>query len=263
MTTLAVRTPPMTHTLFRELLRRELSERYQGSLLGPLWALLLPLAQLAVLSLVFTFLLPARAHGGQWPYAVFLALGLWPWQLFANQVQRGCTALTDNAALIGKVALPHGLFVLARAAGAALPDLVGYALVLAIIAVFDLPLVLSGLPVVALALAVILAFGLAAAFALSALQVFLRDTAQVAAQLLMLGFFLSPVLYDRVQLPAPLARVLGWNPLAPPIEAIRAALAGAEIAWAAFGASAAVAVVALWLARGLFRRTRPHVEDFL
>jgi lipopolysaccharide transport system permease protein len=63
--------------LLAELLRRELTERYQGSLLGWAWALLQPLAQLAVLSLVFTHLLPARASGGTLPYAVFLALGRW------------------------------------------------------------------------------------------------------------------------------------------------------------------------------------------
>ena len=38
--------------VFRELLRREFSERYQGSVLGVAWHFILPLVQLAVLSWV-------------------------------------------------------------------------------------------------------------------------------------------------------------------------------------------------------------------
>src|SRR5690349_14866773 len=114
--------PPATRAVFRELLRRELDERHRGSLLGAAWLGLLPLLQLLVLAWVFGHLLPARSASGALPYAAFLALGLWPWLLFANAAGRGVTALTDNASLIGKVAVPHALFVDARVAGAALVD---------------------------------------------------------------------------------------------------------------------------------------------
>ena len=251
------------HAVFLALLRRDLSERHQGSLLGIGWSLLQPLLQLAVLSLVFTHLLPARSSTGHVPYAAFLALGLWPWQMFANALLRGTTALTDNAALIGKVALPHTLYVLARVLGSVLPDLAGMVLVLIAIAAFGVPLHLPGLPLAALAVLIVLAYGLAAAWVAAVLQVFLRDVGFAVGQLLTLGFFLSPVLYDRTQLPEPFASMLGFNPLAPPIEAIRASLLGLPVPATALGASAALAVLALLFARRLFARAQPHVEDFL
>lgn len=252
-----------TGAVFLALLRRDLSERHQGSLLGIGWNLLQPLLQLAVLSLVFTHLLPARAATGHVPYAAFLALGLWPWQVFANALSRGTTALTDNAALIGKVALPHSLYVLARVLGSVLPDLAGMVLVLGAIVVYGLPLSIAGLPVMVLALLVVLAYSLAAALIASVLQVFLRDVGFAVGQLLTLEFFISPVLYDRTQLPEPFATVLAFNPLAAPIEAIRAGLLGLPVAWTALGASAAFALIVLLFARGLFARARPHIEDFL
>ena len=70
---------PAYRSVFRELLRRELGERYRGSLLGVLWHLLLPLSQLLVLSWVFSHLLQARTQFENLSYAAFLALGLWPW----------------------------------------------------------------------------------------------------------------------------------------------------------------------------------------
>jgi ABC-type polysaccharide/polyol phosphate export permease len=249
--------------VFRVLLRRELSERHQGTLAGWAWGLLQPLLQFVVLVLVFTRLLPARASGDALPYAAFLALGLWPWQLFANALLRGTTALTDNAAMIGKVVVPNAYYVLTRMAGAAIYDLAGFALVLALLFAFRMPITLAGLPVAVLALLVIAAHGVAAGFVLATLQVFLRDAAQVVAQLISLGFFLSPVLYDRNQLPGSAGRMLAWNPLAPPIEALRAALTGTAIDWPMLAYSAMLAIGALLVARWLFRRAQPHVEDFL
>ena len=51
--------------LLRELVRRDLAGRYRGSLLGFLWAFLTPVWQLALYTLVFSFILrvPLIAEG--------------------------------------------------------------------------------------------------------------------------------------------------------------------------------------------------------
>ena len=254
---------PAVPAVFRELLRRELEERYRGSLLGVAWLVLLPLLQLAVLAWVFGQLLPARAHGGQLPYAAFLALGLWPWNLFANAANRGVTALTDNAALIGKVAVPHRLYADVRVAASVVLDLSGFALVLAALWALDVDLRLAGLPAALAALAVIGMFALAAARLLAVLQVFLRDIATLVGQLLVLFFFLTPVLYDRSLLPAAASHWLVFNPLVVPVESVRHALGGTPVAWPALALSAVLAAVLLVLATAFFRAARSHLEDFL
>ena len=254
---------PALSAVFRELLRRELEERYRGSLLGAAWLLLLPLLQLAVLAWVFGQLLPARAHGGDLPYAAFLALGLWPWNLFANAANRGVTALTDNAALIGKVAVPHVLYVDARVAAGALVDLGGFIVVLAALLAFGIGLELDGLPVAAAGLAVVGIHALAFARLLAVLQVFLRDIATLVGQLLVLGFFLTPVLYDRSLLPAMAAHWLGLNPLVAPVETVRDGLTGVPPDWWALGLSLVLGLMLLGLANLFLRRARSHLEDFL
>lgn len=254
---------PAVRAVFRELLRRELEERYRGSLLGIAWLLLLPLLQLAVLAWVFGQLLPARAHGGGLPYAAFLALGLWPWNLFANAANRGVTALTDNAALIGKVAVPHVLYVDARVAASLVLDLAGFAVIVLALAAFGVELAWAGLPMALAGLAVVAVYAVAAARLLAVLQVFLRDIATLVGQLLVLGFFLTPVLYDRSLLPPGAARWLAANPLVAPVETVRAALSGGQLEPQALGLSLAVGVGLLLLANVLFRRARSHLEDFL
>jgi len=254
---------PALRVVFRELLRRELEERYRGSLLGAAWLLLLPLLQLAVLAWVFGQLLPARAHGGELPYAAFLALGLWPWNLFANAANRGVTALTDNAALIGKVAVPHGLYVDARVAAGVVVDLGGFVLVVAVLLAFGVGLDLAGLPVALAGLAVVCVYALALARLLAVLQVFLRDIATLVGQLLVLGFFLTPILYDRSLLPGAAAQWLGLNPLVAPVETVRSGLTGVAPDWWALGISLGIGLLLLVLANRLFKRARSHLEDFL
>jgi ABC-type polysaccharide/polyol phosphate export permease len=212
---------------------------------------------------VFGHLMPARAHGGDLPYAAFLALGLWPWNLFANAANRGVTALTDNAALIGKVAVPHALFVDARVAASLVLDLAGFAAVIATLLAFGVGLSPRGVPAALAGLAVVAVYTVATARLLAVLQVFLRDIATLVGQLLVLGFFLTPVLYDRSLLPAGAGRWLAANPLVAPVETVRAALSGSAVDWPALGLSLAVGVGLLLLANALFRRARSHLEDFL
>jgi lipopolysaccharide transport system permease protein len=249
--------------VLRALLKREMVDRHQGTLVGSAWGLLQPLLQFAVLALVFTKLLPGRASSNGLPYAAFLALGLWPWQLFANAMLRGTTALTENAAMIGKVAIPHSYFVLTRMAGTAIYDLAGFIVVLAILFALRLQLTTAGLPIALLAIVIVCAHAIAAGFILATVQVFLRDAAQIVTQLVSLGFFLTPVLYDRSHLPAAMNSVLSINPMTAPIEAMRAALMSEPVVWPALAYSAAVAGVALLIARWMFVRAQPHVEDFL
>ena len=255
---------PAVRAVFRELLRRELEERYRGSLLGAAWLLLLPLLQLAVLAWVFGALLPARAMGGgELPYAAFLALGLWPWNLLANAVNRGVTALTDNAALIGKVTVPHGLYVDTRVAASALIELAGFAIVLLALWLWGVPLDWTGLPALAAGLGVVAVLALALSRLLAVLQVFLRDIAALTSQLLVLGFFMTPVLYDRALLPPAVSPWLALNPMTVPVEAIRAGLSGAPVDWQALAVCAVAAGLLLVLAQWLMRRGRAHLEDFL
>jgi len=248
--------------VFRELLRRELGERYRNTLLGGGWYLVLPLLQLAVLAWVFGSLLPARAQTSA-PYGVFLALALYPWGVFANAVARSVTALVDNAALIGKIAIPHSLYILARVAASVFVDLAGFALVIVVVLLFGVKLAPAGVPAMFAGMAVIGLFALGVSRVLAVLQVFLRDVAAAIGQLLSLGFFITPIFYEREQLPLAAQHALAFNPMTAPIEAIRHGLLGREVDWQALAMSAVVALLVIALGSWLATRTRAHLEDFL
>src|SRR5262245_10638765 len=104
---------------YRELLgtlaSRDIRVRYKQTLLGALWAVLQPLAQMIVFSAFFA------AHGFSTegaPASVFYFAGLLPWQLFATSVSAASNSLVANRGLVTKVYFPRLVIPLAAAASA-------------------------------------------------------------------------------------------------------------------------------------------------
>jgi len=251
--------------LFWHFFRREFHSRYLGSMSGLLWAVVHPALQLLMYALVFEKIFKARVVGAEAHGLVaYIGVGFWAWTLFAESSSRAATSVIDHCALIGKVAVPPWLLVFATVLSSAALHLVGYAAALTLLALTGSAIdpigVLMAIPVLAMLLMWTLGFGMMVA----AIQVFVRDLAQVLAQLLAFWFFLTPVLYSRAMLPEFAQRLMDWNPLTYYPERLRALILDSDYAlgWNDLNA---LLVAAAMLGFGLFvfARLRRHFEDFL
>ncbi|MEO8011259.1 MAG: ABC transporter permease [Dokdonella sp.] len=251
--------------LAAHFIRRELRERYRGSFTGFGWAFLQPLLQLAIYAFVFVEIFKARVPGADAPgYVPFLIVAMWPWVAFSDALVRATTAIQDNTALIGKIALPRELLVLAPCTASFILHIGGFVAILGALALSQSNVSLIALPL-ALLLYVplfVLAFGMALLFASA--QVFVRDLAQILAQLLTLMMFASPIFYARENLPQ---RFQGWldlNPFTFYAESFRSVLLGyGEMRMSALLIAVALSTSALVIGWWAFRRLDPHFEDFL
>ena len=208
---------------YRELLsglvHKELRVRYKNSALGFVWSLLLPLVQLAVYWLVIGKFLNAGAIPA---YGIFIFSGLAVWTLFNEIVSTSTTSILNNAGLVKKVYFPRELFPLA-AVGAALVNF-GFQLAILVGAVIVSGIDtgvwpdLAQLPLALLALLVLLLFSTALGLLLAAANVYLRDVQHLIGIVLMLWFWVTPIIYDvgkvgRVLSP-PLYTIYLLNPVA-------------------------------------------------
>jgi len=251
--------------LTSHFVRRELRNRFAGSFSGGLWALLQPLLQLAVYAFVFVHIFKARVPGADAPgYVPFLVAALWPWAAFAEAILRSTTALQDNAALIGKVALPREILVVAVVCSSFLIHVAGFVAVAFALGMLGQGVRLAWLPVAVLLYLPL--FGLALGFALAcaAVQVFVRDLVQLLGQLLPLLMFGAPIFYDRATLPEAFRGLLAANPFTFYAETFRAILLGhGEFDATRCAIAVGVAAAVLFVGHRLFRRLDPHFEDFL
>jgi ABC-type polysaccharide/polyol phosphate export permease len=181
---------------YRELVAflalRDLKVRYKQAAFGVAWAVLQPLAGLAVFTLVFHKL--ARVPSDEIPYPAFAFLGFSVWSYLSATLNSAMTSLVGNAPLITKVYFPR----LAAPLAALLPGLVDLSIAFGPLTALMLWYrVVPGLALVALPICVaaLIAVALGAGLLLTTLNVRYRDIRQASGLVIQLWFFASPVAY--------------------------------------------------------------------
>ncbi len=251
--------------MFSYFLKREITDRYLGNVMGLAWVFIQPLITLLIYSFVFENIFKARipeaAHLG---FAVYLAIGFWPWTAFAESLLRSTTAVIDKKALLGKVKLDLRLPVAATITATFVLHMAGYIVVLVALAAWGKSLHFEMLFLVVPALVVLYLLALGFGFLLAAVQVYLRDTAQIMASVLMLWFFATPVIYSESLLPESVRRWLFINPVYPAIDFIHQTLLfGADLPWLALLFSGFFALGLFWAGLSVFSRLSTRFEDFI
>ncbi len=182
-----------SRVLLRSLIRKELSIRYRGSVLGILWTMIKPLVQLGVYGLVLGVFL---GFGDQIPdFGFFMFCGLMIFGLFSEAVTLGTTSILWNAPLVKKVALRRELLPLSTTGVAIVNFFFQSVVLVAAFAITGNWPRLQDLPFVVPAVLIVVLLGLAAGMLLGALNVYVRDVQFIVDVGLLLLFWLTPILY--------------------------------------------------------------------
>lgn len=202
--------------LILALTARDLKARYRGSILGFFWSLANPLLLLGVYTLVFTIFFPQQVVKN---YPLFLFAGILPWTFFSAAVLESTTSISSNAALIKKVMFPAETLPLV----VVLSHLVHFALALPVLFAAMIVYAAFGLttiPVTALLVPFLMIlqtiFVAGIVMCVASAAVLLRDLRDIIANLMQLGFFVTPIIYLIDNIPSRLLRaLLRLNPMTP------------------------------------------------
>ena len=195
------------------LFKLTLTDRYLGSGLGLIWAVLSPLLLMGIFTFVFTFVFPGRLPGreGTLPYVIWLLSGYGPWLAISEGLSVSTGSVVSNAGVVKNIAFKSEVLPVVGALTGLLPLLVSLALIalLQIIsgeaprwAVLSLPLTLV--------LGILFISGLG--LFLASLNVFVRDTALALPNVLTLLLFASPIFYPLSSYPGGIGKFLQFNP---------------------------------------------------
>lgn len=251
-------------SLLNTFTARDINTRYKGSILGLAWNLVTPLALLVVYAFIFTNIFRTKVAGVDTDhYVLFLALALWPWLMLSDGVMKGMAAITANASLIKKTALPHFVLVAAAVLATFLVHLAGFVVVLAILAFTVGGIHWQGMVGSMVVIVALFMFTLGIAGVLAALQTIIRDVEQVVTPTLMMLQFLTPILYPLAIIPEPYRDWLSWNPLSLAMTRLRGHFLGTlGLGLVDLGLLLGGAAV-LGLGYLFFARLSPHLEDFV
>lgn len=194
----------------KEMIRQQLRQRYQSSVLGFFWTLLNPLLVYASFCLIFSYI----NHWDLKDYGIYFFSGYMAWTFFANTISLGADSVVANAGYVTRIHMPKAVFPLVSVA-VGLIDLGASFAILIVLMIFlgaKFSLALLTLPVSALLLAV---FATGVALLTSMWSVQLRDFRQLLSTILFIWFFFSPILYRSTVIPANRQVLFSMNPMLP------------------------------------------------
>jgi len=194
---------------------KELKTKFKGAWLGFLWTILNPLLTMLVLSIIFTKVVKINIER----YPLFILCGLLPWNFFSSSIARSSNIIIENASLIKKVPLPAEVFPFS----VVLSNLANFLICMCLLIIFfafyvKISVNLLLLPVIIL-LQVVFTAGMSLLF--SCVTVFFRDINNILNILLMLWFYLTPVIYPLEMVPKKFYILCSMNPMAIIIHSYR------------------------------------------
>lgn len=241
------------------LMLRDVLVRYKQTVLGAAWAVIQPLAMMAVASIFFGRLLGVAAKVPV-PYPIFFFSGMLAWTFFSGAVAAASMSLVNNAQMLRKIYFPR-LIVPIASIGVPAIDLIVSALVLVAMMIwYDVAITwqLMLLPLLSMTM---LAAALGVGLLLAALNVAYRDFRYVVPFMLQLWFFVTPVIFPVTIVPVQWQWLLQLNPMGGTIEAFRAAILGTSINYGAWALSTLASCILLFLGLIYFHRTERRFAD--
>lgn len=242
------------------LVQRELKVRYKQSIMGILWAILMPALIVGAGAIVKVAMAKLSGSSVSTQSLALVTVKSIPWAFFAGAVKQSSVSLISNSNLVTKIYTPREVFPIAAVLAQSVDSLVGAA-VLALVLPF-LGVTLSArlllLPVFAAEL-----FLLTAAFGLflSAGSLFFRDVKYLVEVFITFGIFFTPVFYEAAMFDRWSSLIL-LNPVSPILEGIGAVVVGTAlpgIGWLVY--SGVFATVGFMIAFIVFKRMEPYFAE--
>ena len=214
--------------LFYFMVWREIKVLYAQTILGFSWAILQPLVQIVIFTIIFGKVAKVSSEG--FPYLVFSTVAIIPWTYMSQALSQSSQSLVGNQGLLGKIYFPRIIFpitpVLAR--------LVDFCISLIIILFVMLYYKITptwNLIFLPLFIVLMVAIPTSIGMIMSALAIRFRDVRHAMPFVVRLLIYSAPILYSASSIPAKYRFIYSLNPIVSVIEGFRACLLGTTIQW--------------------------------
>lgn len=249
---------------YREVLlvmtRRDIAIKYKQTILGFMWAILMPMIIVSAGLLVkYAF---AILSGKPFAFVdvATVSVKAIPWAFFVSGIRFATNSLVNNVSLVTKIYMPREIFPIAAILSQLVDFLVATAVLGVVLAAAQIGISLQLLWIPALIFILIL-FTTGLGIILSAGSLFFRDVKYIVEVLLTFGIFFTPVFYE-VAMFGKWGTVLLLNPVAPVLEALNDCVVhqrAPDIAWVTYSAVTSTATFLLSLI--LFKRVEPAFAE--
>lgn len=248
------------------LAKNDFKTRYAGSALGIVWAFIQPLVTILVYWMVFQFGLRSSSPVEGTPFIVWLTAGMIPWLFFNEALMNATSCFVEYSYLVKKVVFKISILPLVKIFSSLFVHAVFVGFVTLLCIIYG---TIDGLEVLQLIYYMIcvvtLVVGLS--FITSALNVFLKDFAQIISIILQVGMWATPILWPSTIVPQHLKFILTVNPMYYVVDGYRDAFTCNGIWFWDKGFQTiffwGLTIAFFVVGANIFKRMKPHFADVL
>ncbi len=193
---------------------------YAGLSLGTLWSMAEPLVTIAVYWVVYTVIFGGGDVNGV-PYYLWLSAGVAPWIFISNGIRMMTAAFRDYSFLVKKLCFDISMLPGVRCISALISHMVFLGLIIIVCAWQNTSINLIYL-MQAIIIAIIFVYSIGKILAI--LCSLYKDIQNIAAVILNVGFWLTPVFWGADILREGTAKIVYTNPIAHIIEGYRSGI---------------------------------------
>jgi lipopolysaccharide transport system permease protein len=228
---------------------RNLKARHAQSALGISWAIIQPVVNTLIFTVVFGRLVGISSDGV--PYPLFALCGTMVWAYFSSALRESVECLTLYTAMLSKIYFPRLILPLSAVIGKLVELVVASTLFIPVMLWYRVSPGIESIIVVPLLLLVLFLTTLGLGLWLSALAVQYRDVSHGLVFAIQALMYMSPVVYSDRAVPDRFRLIYGLNPVAGVIGGLRSVLLKTgRLPWDLIGPGSLVAV--LLVVSGLF-----------
>lgn len=258
-----------TTELIWKLAKNDFKNRYAGSYLGALWAMVQPVITVLMYYIVFDKIFQSRseavAGGIPIPYVLFLTAGLVPWFYFSEGLSNGTNALIQYNYLVKKVVFKIDILPIIKIIAASFIHVFFAVILLIVAAIYGYYPNLYTIQLLYYSFCMFMLL-LALSYTTSAVVVFFKDLSQIIQILLQIGMWATPILWNIGSIPSKWQIVMKLNPVAYIVLGYRATICENKGFWVDWKYTLyfwCFIALFMFIGRKIFTKLKVHFADVL
>ncbi len=246
--------------LFFFLVWRDIKALYAQTIMGFSWAIIQPLAQIVLFTIIFGKIAKLSTDGI--PYILFASVAIIPWTYISQAMSLSSQSLIQGSNMLGKIYFPRLLFPITPI----LSKLVDFGISILIVLCLMFYYRISptwNLLFFPLFLIMMMSIPAALGLWLSSLAIRFRDVKQVMPFFIQMLMYTAPIVYSASSISESYRFLYSLNPIVGVIEGYRACLLGAQIPWMYIWPGMMTAIFLLISGAVYFKRMERIVVDVI
>ncbi|MGB0911904.1 MAG: ABC transporter permease [Nitrospirales bacterium] len=246
--------------LFYFLVWRDFKVLYAQTILGFSWALIHPLVQIVIFTIIFGKVANVSTDGI--PYVLFSSVAIIPWTYMSSATTQSSQSLIQGHQMLGKIYFPRMLYPLTPVLSRTVDFAISIFIVLCLMVYYRVSPTWN-LALFPFFLLLMMAIPTGIGLWLSSLAIRFRDVKQAMPFLIQMLMYTAPIVYSASSIPENYRILYSLNPIVGVIEGFRACLLGTPMPWVYIFPGIFTAILLVMSGALYFKRMERIVVDVI